>query len=107
MMKSKYSARKTAVDGIVFDSAKEARRYCELKLLERAGEISDLQMQVKFELIPKQDGESAVNYKADFVYTEKDGARIVEDVKGFRTKEYIIKRKLFKLKYPEYVFRET
>lgn len=106
-MKSKYSARKTVVDGINFDSAKEARRYSELRLLERAGEIFELQMQVKFTLIPKQEGERPVFYIADFVYTEKDGTRIVEDVKGFRTKEYIIKRKLFKLNYPGYMFRET
>lgn len=106
-MGSKYSARKTVIDGIVFDSAKEARRYSELRLRERAGEISALQLQVRFELIPKQQGERPVYYKADFVYIEKDGTRVAEDVKGFRTKEYIIKRKLFKLKYPEYVFRET
>lgn len=106
-MKSKYSARKTVVDGIKFDSAKEARRYSELKLLERAGEISDLQRQVKFTLIPKSEDERPVFYIADFVYEEKDGKRIVEDVKGYRTKDYIIKRKLFKFKNPGYVFRET
>lgn len=106
-MKSKYSAKKTTVDGITFDSAKEAQRYCELKLLERAGEISDLQRQVKFTLIPKQEDERPVFYIADFVYEEKGGKRVVEDVKGYRTKDYIIKRKLFKQRNPGYIFRET
>jgi ABC-type dipeptide/oligopeptide/nickel transport system ATPase subunit len=75
---------------------KEANRWCELKMLEKAGLIQDLQRQVKFELIPKQDGERAVHYVADFVYVE-DGKKIVEDVKSAATKknkEYVIKRKL-------------
>lgn len=94
MMKSKYGNIKTTTsDGITHDSIKEANRWCELKLLERAGKISGLQRQVKFELIPKQDGERAVVYVADFMYVE-DNKFVVEDVKGKRTKEYIIKRKL-------------
>lgn len=85
-------------DGITFDSRKEANRYRELVLLERAGRIQNLQCQVKFELIPSQrvDGrvvERAVQYVADFVYTQ-DGKTVVEDTKGFKTKDYIIKRKL-------------
>jgi hypothetical protein len=72
---------------------KEANRWCELKMLEKAGLIQDLQRQVKFELIPKQDGERAVHYVADFVYVE-DGKKIVEDVKGMRTKEYRLKKKM-------------
>lgn len=96
---SKYRAKKTEVDGIVFDSKKEAKRYQELKLFERAGVISDLQRQVKFELIPSQkiDGkvaERACSYVADFVYKDKEGNTIVEDTKGVKTKDYIIKRKL-------------
>ena len=95
---SKYGNRKVIHDGIEFDSVKEAQRYCELKLMQRAGVISDLQLQVPFELIPTQriDGklaEKAVNYVADFVY-QQNGAQVVEDTKGVRTKEYIIKRKL-------------
>lgn len=95
---NKYGNRKVIHDGIEFDSVKEARRYCELKLMQRAGVISDLQLQVSFELIPTQriDGkvvERAVNYIADFVY-KQDGVQVVEDTKGMRTKEYIIKRKL-------------
>lgn len=95
---TKYGSRKITIDGISFDSAKEARRYDELKTLERAGAIQDLQLQVKFELIPSQrlDGkvvERPCTYLADFVYME-NGKKIVEDTKGFRTKDYIIKRKL-------------
>lgn len=96
--RSKYKSKKANVDGIAFDSQKEARRYKELLLLDRAGVIQDLQMQVKFELIPSQriDGkvvERACTYKADFVYRE-NGKTVVEDTKGFKTKDYIIKRKL-------------
>lgn len=95
---SKYKSRKVNVNGITFDSKKEAKRYQELVLLERAGRIQNLQRQVKFELIPSQriDGkvvERACQYVADFVYQE-DGKTIVEDTKGFKTKDYIIKRKL-------------
>lgn len=96
--RSKYKAKKVTVNGITFDSQKEYRRFCELSLLERAGKITELQRQVKFELIPSQriDGkvvERACNYVADFVYME-NGKKIVEDTKGFKTKDYIIKRKL-------------
>ena len=127
-MRSKYGARKTVVDGITFDSKKEANRYRELKLLERAGEICCLRLQVPFELIPAQYEETgevytkgaskgqpkrgkciekAVVYRADFVYTE-DGRQIVEDAKGMPTKDYIIKRKLFRQLYgDQYEFREV
>ena len=88
-----YNIKTTTSDGITHDSRKEANRWCELKLLERAGKIRLLQRQVKFELIPKQDGEREVTYVADFTYIENDKF-VVEDVKGKRTKEYIIKRKL-------------
>lgn len=97
---NKYHNSKAEIDGITFDSRKEAARYSELKLLERAGEIRDLQLQVEFELIPKQAGERACKYKADFVYHMADtGNMIVEDVKGKRTREYIIKRKLMLWRY--------
>lgn len=93
---SKYGNRKVATtDGIIHDSQKEAARWSQLKLLERAGEITDLQRQVKYELVPPQKGERAVFYIADFVYTDvRTGNTVVEDTKGFRTKDYIIKRKL-------------
>ena len=95
---SKYLNRKVTVDGITFDSRREFLRYRELCLLEKAGKIKNLQRQVKFELIPSQkvDGkvvERQCSYIADFVY-EQDGKTIVEDTKGFATKDYIIKRKL-------------
>ena len=83
----------TAPDGQVFDSQKEYNRWCNLRLLERAGRISDLKRQVSYELIPKQNGERACSYVADFVYHE-DGKTVVEDCKGFRTEGYKIKRKL-------------
>lgn len=99
MMENKYHNIKTkTADGIVHDSRKEARRWCELKLLEKAGKITDLDRQVKFELIPKQDGERACHYVADFVYhNAEDGKKVVEDVKSEATrknKEFVIKRKL-------------
>lgn len=112
--RSKYHAQNVTVGGIQFDSKKEATRYSELVLLERAGRIQNLQRQVKFVLIPaqrefcneiytkgKKKGcfkpgkllEKELSYVADFVYTE-DGKQVVEDTKGFKTKDYIIKRKL-------------
>ena len=116
MAGNKYGARRvTAPDGQVFDSQKEYNRWCELRLLERAGRISDLKRQVSYELIPSQREKSAQVYKAgpqkglskpgkliekpctyvaDFTYIDADGNLIVEDCKGFRTEGYKIKRKL-------------
>lgn len=96
---SKYHSTKTLIGNLVFDSKREAARWQELVLLARAGEISDLDRQVRFELIPKQQGERAVYYKADFVYTDKVGKKVVEDAKGVKTREYVIKRKLMLQKY--------
>lgn len=95
---SKYYSRKITVGGLVFDSKKEYKRYCELVLLQKAGQVTDLQRQVKYELIPSQKiggkvAERACTYVADFVYQE-NGKTVVEDTKGFKTKDYIIKRKL-------------
>ena len=101
---SKYNSKKTVVDGQKFDSKKEANRYQELVLLEKAGVIKNLSRQVKFVLIPSQRDENGkviereCSYKADFKY-EEYGKTVVEDVKGFRTKEYIIKRKLMLYQY--------
>jgi hypothetical protein len=72
-------------------------RAIELQWLEKLGEITSLQYQVSYEVIPKQDGESAAYYRADFVYLDKEGLLVVEDAKGFRTKEYLLKRKLMLL----------
>lgn len=96
---SKYRSRRVTVDGATFDSYREAKRYRDLSLLLRAGEISDLRTQVKYTLIPGQKKpsggtERAVTYTADFVYRDKTGKEIVEDAKGVRTQQYIIRRKL-------------
>lgn len=91
---SKYKNRKTIVDGITFDSKREAVRWQELCMMERAGEISDLRRQVSYELIPKQPGERAVKYIADFRYKDHEGKTVVEDTKGVKTPVYILKRKL-------------
>lgn len=119
----KYGNKKVVIDGIEFDSQKEANRYCELKLLQRAGQIEDLELQKVFELIPAQyetferhgkkgqrlkDGkrciEQSCTYKADFAY-KQNGRLIVEDVKGYRDPasagyaKFIIKRKLLLWRY--------
>lgn len=117
MTTQKYHNKKVTLNGIEFHSRKEARRYTELLLLERAGAIQDLRRQVPFELIPAQYEdvytgeyykrgdrmgepkmkrvcvEKAVTYYADFVYVQ-GGETVVEDTKGFKTPEYILKRKL-------------
>lgn len=106
---SKYHAQKIVVDGIEFDSKREAKRYSELVLLQKCGQISDLQLQVKYKLLPSQYApdtvdkngkikkgkllEREITYIADFVYKE-NGETVVEDAKGMRRKDYIIKRKL-------------
>jgi hypothetical protein len=95
---NKYKNIKTNVDGITFDSKKEAGRYIELKMLLKAGEISDLQLQVPYELMPtiKLEGQTfrGIKYVADFVYKDKDGKTVVEDAKGMRTDVYKMKKKL-------------
>lgn len=103
---NKYKNKKIKVAGREFDSKREANRYCELIMLQKAKVISDLQCQVKYELLPKQKGERAMYYIADFMYTE-NGKTIVEDVKGYLTEVYRIKRKLFKYRYPDIDFREV
>lgn len=113
---NKYGNKKIIIDSEVFDSKREYYRYMDLKLLETCGAISDLKRQVVYELIPVQrekstkvykkgrkkgqpiEGkiiEKAVTYIADFVYTDTTtGKEVVEDAKGMRTRDYIIKRKL-------------
>lgn len=113
---NKYGNKKVVIGGEVFDSKHEYRRYQELRLLERCGAIKDLKRQVVYELIPVQrekstrvyskgrkkgqpiEGkviEKAVTYIADFVYTDTaTGKEVVEDAKGVRTREYILKRKM-------------
>lgn len=101
---NKYGNKKVVYDGKTFDSQKEAQRYAELRLLERGKIITDLELQRKFILLPNQyedaDGngkliERAVTYIADFVYTDlRTGEMVVEDAKGCKTKDYILKRKM-------------
>lgn len=116
-MTNKYGNRKVVIDGILFDSQREANRWCELSLLQRAGAIRNLERQVKFELIPAQyevfarysgktekrlkDGkrlvEKACTYIADFTYEQRSGdtwEKVVEDAKGCRTEVFRIKKKL-------------
>jgi hypothetical protein len=108
--KSKYHSQKVEIDGILFDSKREANRYRVLKEKAEMGQITSLERQVKFLLIPKQAEPDTVgprggikkgkilekecSYIADFVYIDENGERIVEDTKGFRTPDYVIKRKL-------------
>ena len=108
----KYKNKRVECDGRVFDSLKEYKRYCQLKALLKCGAISDLKLQVPFELVPavyedvvkqlktktkveKKCVQRAIKYVADFVYM-KDGQMIVEDTKGFRTKEYELKKKMMR-----------
>lgn len=103
---SKYNAIKTKIDGITFDSKKEAQRYTELKLLERSGLIRSLTLQPRFLLLEKYSngkGEKirAIYYVADFEYIDHAGRRVVEDVKSSATATpvYKLKKKLFEKKY--------
>ena len=93
---SKYGAIKTEVDGFIFASKHEAHRYSELKLAERNGDISDLELQPKFPLIV--NGKKVATYIADFRYTER-GEVVVEDAKGFRTAIYRLKKKMVEAQY--------
>ena len=101
---NKYGARKTEVDGIVFDSKHEAERYAELKMMQKYGIISDLQLQVPFELIPAQKRRGKTirecKYVADFVYFDKEMEEtVVEDAKGMKTEVYKLKKKLMLWEY--------
>jgi len=105
---NKYNARKTTIDGIEFDSKREAERYQELLLLERAGQIEALSVHPMFTLINgfeyRGKAERPIRYEGDFQYIE-NGEIVLEDVKGVRTKEFMLKQKLFKLRYPTIDFR--
>lgn len=108
--KSKYGNHRVFCCGQQFDSAHEAERFLQLSMMQRAGQITDLQRQVPFELIPTQREpdtvgvrggikrgrciEKACVYYADFVYIDKDGKKVVEDAKGVKTEAYKIKKKL-------------
>jgi len=113
MRRGKYNAKTVEIDGHRFASQGEARRYAELRLLERADKIRDLELQPGFCL---QDAftdnagkrHRSITYVADFRYYDAEiGAWAVEDYKGFETDVFCIKRKLFQCKFPDYVFRVT
>lgn len=95
-MPNKYGNVKTELDGFLFDSKREAHRYWELKMLERAGEISDLELQPQFPIVINQ--KKVATYIADFRYKEK-GQVVIEDAKGMRTDVYILKKKIVEALY--------
>lgn len=112
-MRSKYHNKKVTFDGIEFDSKKEMYRYIRLKSMQEEGLISELRMQVPYEVIPAvyekaekqlktkvkmvdRCVQKATHYIADFVYTDKDGNMVVEDVKGTRTEKYLLKKKMMR-----------
>ena len=111
--KSKYGNKKVTYDGMKFDSEKEMYRYIRLKSMQEEGLISDLRMQVPFEIIPAVYEEETIQlktkvktitkcvqraayYVADFVYKDQDGNEIILDTKGYRTKEYLLKKKMMR-----------
>lgn len=103
-MAHKYGAKKTTIDGITFDSRAEGFRYTQLKMLLKAGKITDLELQPKFEIIPAhvhpitKKKIRAAYYIADFKYNQ-NGETIIEDVKGAKTEAYILKKKLVEYRY--------
>jgi hypothetical protein len=99
---SKYGAKPTTVDGIKFASLAEARRYRELKLLERAGEITALECHPRF--VIWQHGKEVIRYEGDFSYADH-GAVVVEDVKGVQTAVFRMKAKMFRAIHPEIELR--
>lgn len=107
--RNKYGNHPVVVNGVRFDSEKEYARWCELQIMQKGGLIKDLQRQVKFELQPafRHNGKKiqAINYIADFTYVDEDGKYIVEDSKGVRTREYILKQKM--MLYRGFEIKET
>ena len=99
MARNKFNARKTQVDGFTFDSKAEADRYSELKLLERGKEITHLELQPEYEI--SVNGRAICKYRADFRYFDaRRQKRVVEDVKGYKTDVYKLKKKLVEACYP-------
>lgn len=109
---NKYFNKKVIVDGIKFDSKKEAKRFQELMILKKSGLIKELELQPVFELqepYTNNKGEKvrAITYKADFIYFDIHLDRyIVEDVKGYKTDVYKLKKKLFEYQYPNLTIEE-
>lgn len=110
-LKNKYGNCRVKVDEFTFDSKKEAQKYEELKLLKRAGEIVDFELQPSFLLqdgFRTRDGRKIlpIIYRADFKVIYPSGRVVYIDTKGHRTKDYLLKRKMLLFKYPEIDFRE-
>ncbi len=106
--KSKYSNIQTQIDGIKFDSRKEAKRYMELSLMLKAGIIKDLQLQPRFVILDGYTKGSrkvkAIEYVADFKYWDNEKQQwIIEDVKGLKTQVYQLKKKMFEARYTEMI----
>lgn len=103
--RNKYGNVKTEVDGIKFDSKKEAEYYCQLKLLKQAGEIKDFGLQPRYELQPtfRKNGTThrSITYVADFIIDNNDGTTEIVDIKGMETQVFKIKKKMFEYKYPD------
>lgn len=108
--KSKYHARKVVIDGITFDSRKEAQKYSELKIEKRAGIIRDFELQPEFVLQESyiRDGKKVrpIIYRADFKVIYPDGREVIIDTKGYQTKEYKLKKKILLARYPDIEFIE-
>jgi len=106
----KYRNKKVEYNGMLFDSKKELKRYQELLILLRAGEIDNLQRQITYELLPAFTKHKKkyrnICYVADFQYTDKAGNVIVEDVKGMRTDVYLMKKKMFEYMYKNLIIKE-
>ena len=107
---NKYHAKKVERFGLKFDSEAELKRYIELQLLHDAGEIKILELQPKFTLLPEfktKKGKKirAITYKADFAYFLRDNTRVVEEVKGFETRDFILRAKLFQYMFPDIVYK--
>src|SRR5690242_19299807 len=97
MKRSKYNARRTSVDRLTFDSAGEARRYCELKLLQSAGVVRDLKVHPKFDLTIM--GTKIGSFKPDFQYVNQSGAVVIEDYKGKMTEAASLRIRVFQAIY--------
>ena len=111
MSYNKYRNSKITIDSIKFDSLKEGARYQELQLMKKCGEIKDIELQPVFELQPKfidKDGNKhrKVEYRADFKVINKDGSITIEDVKGYKTEIYKLKKKMLLFRYPDINFKE-
>lgn len=111
-MANKYGAKKVEIDGHVFPSKREAEYYLTYRDMLERGEIINLELQPKFTLIPAYTNHAGkkvrpCRYTADFLLTYPDGRQKVVEVKGFRTRDYMLRRKLFEWRYREYEFEEV